>query len=1044
VSTGARSLATIAAVLLLAVVPPSCTVREPQPSTYFARTIAPILTNSCARGPTGAGCHVADAKGNAFGNLDASTFAGIDRRRDLFAAYGPYGQPTLLLKVTPPSQLDLVAFDGQPTPVTTDVRHAGGPILDPTGAAYQTLRRWIEAGGSEDDTGPPPAPQPAGGCASQVPSAPGFDPTRDPARPDFAVFETEAMPVLVANCAAASCHGSPFNSLRLLCGDTPEQLRWNYFVASGYLATNAPDGELLRRALASGDGGSFHEGGPVFSSTSDAGYRALLDWATAHGPPDAGVATPGFAFFAHRVQPALARKGCMMLHCHSASMFHDYRLSGGSAGSFSLASTRRNYALSLAQLALESDDPNASRLVKKNLYRPEVFAGGGGLAHRGGPLFEDFGGQPASATLCDQHRPPYDYDQGTLDAIPAYCVVREWLRRERAARPLAPLSAIVYVRRPVGAAPDRMQDFDVYAPGAELHVVQATLGADGSIALGTDVVANAGCGLDPATADVRRPSVSWDGSRIAFAARSSATEPLAIYEMNADGTACAKNAGIAAHPATGNGLLEHDFDPAYSPPEADGSVHLVFASTRGNAPTGALDYSGPQRTPADPTKPNANLFAYEADPVHAGQMRVRQLTYLLDMERAPAFMADGRVVFTVEKREPGFYQLALRRMNIDGGDYHPLYGQRSSIGFHEVSQVVQLSDKDFAAVFAEAGVPHHGGALGIVNRSIGVDFHSADPADYPVDPGVIDPSAPSSPEPAFFLHSLRFPDPTATGALHGSTSGLYASPSPLPDGRVLVSFGAASDSASFDGDYDLYALDPTSGARTKLLGIAGVAEVDAVAVYGRPPRGVYRSAPGEPNAYALDERQDTADVVMHDATILASLMFQNTPTGRVREQLPGFEVWEELPPTPDVTTFAQGGNFVTSDAFGQVYVRRRQIGTVPILSDGSAHWRVPGGVPFVLHLLDSPESIARGIPRWQREEGMLSPGESEDEALRPDLFDGFCGQCHGPTSGRPVDATMRADVLVSASQTLAATTPPVLLVAAPSQRGPAMGPPTDP
>ena len=63
-------------------------------------------------------------------------------------------------------------------------------------------------------------------------------------------------------------------------------------------------------------------------------------------------------------------------------MFHDYRLRGGSGGQFSLAVTRHNYELSLAQLALESPDPNASRIIAKNLA-PEA----GGIRHRGGPLF---------------------------------------------------------------------------------------------------------------------------------------------------------------------------------------------------------------------------------------------------------------------------------------------------------------------------------------------------------------------------------------------------------------------------------------------------------------------------------------------------------------------------------------------------------------------------------------------------------------------------------------------------------------------------------
>src|SRR5690606_25198964 len=127
---------------------------------------------------------------------------------------------------------------------------------------------------------------------------------------------------------------------------------------------------------------------------------------------------------------------------------------------------------------------------------------------------------------------------------------------------------------------------------------------------GTDESLSAGCGLDPSTADIQRPQVSWDGSRIAFAARSSASEPLAIYEMNADGSDCAKHPEINATPPSANGLLIHNFDPVYAPLE-NGVLRIVFASTRGNLASGAYDYDGPQRTPADPSKPNANLYVLE-------------------------------------------------------------------------------------------------------------------------------------------------------------------------------------------------------------------------------------------------------------------------------------------------------------------------------------------------------------------------------------------------------------------------------------------------
>src|SRR5271163_528044 len=83
-----------------------CETKEPQSSTYFDRSIAPILQSSCVNTNTGAGCHLADAKGNAFGNLDLRSFEGVDHRRDLLLDYGPYLQPSLLVKNVPPFQLN--------------------------------------------------------------------------------------------------------------------------------------------------------------------------------------------------------------------------------------------------------------------------------------------------------------------------------------------------------------------------------------------------------------------------------------------------------------------------------------------------------------------------------------------------------------------------------------------------------------------------------------------------------------------------------------------------------------------------------------------------------------------------------------------------------------------------------------------------------------------------------------------------------------------------------------------------------------------------
>lgn len=1017
--------------LALGLSPTGCETKDAQQSSYFQRAIAPILTTSCVRTNTGAGCHVADDKGNAFGNLDVASFDGINHRRDLLLNYGPYGQPAMLAKNVAPFQVQVQTFDGQKITVTTDIKHAGGPILDPTASAYQTLRRWIENGATENNSGAPSSNLQRLPCSHDIPTGiVGFDPSKDPPNPDFGTFRDRVNPVLGGTCAASNCHGNPANDLTLTCGDSPEQLRWNYFAAGDYLAQQAELSEIVRRPLAPSQGGAFHEGGAIFNSTGDDGYQAILAWAKEHGPAQVGMSDPGFAFYAHKVQPILVKKGCMMVQCHSAAMFHDYRLRGGSGGSFSLSATRRNYNLSLAQLSLESDDVGASRIVRKNLYRPEVFPGSTGITHRGGPLLEDFPGQLASGALCDTGKMgmPYDYDNDSVDSIPAYCMMREWLKRERATRGLSALSAIVYVRRQLGSGRDGPQDFDVYQGGSDLRVMKATLDAMGNVVPGADASVTAGCGLDPATADIKRPNVSWDGKKVAFAARASAAEPLQVYEMNADGTGCAKHADINAGPMNANGLLIHNFDPAYSPPDAAGFSHIVFASTRGNLDNAPYDYQGPQRTPADPTKPNSNIYVWD------GPGKFHQISFHLNMERQPSFMSDGRVILTGEKREPGFYQLALRRVNMDGGDYHPLYGQRSSIGYHQVSQVVELADKNFAAIFSDKDAAHGAGVLGVFNRSLGIDFTSKNAADYLIDPSVLDPNAPAAVEPSFFLHSLKLPDPAAP------MSGVYLSPAALPGGKVLVSYAAAG------AGFDVVVIDPASGQKSTVVMGGGQSAIEAVAVYARASRGLFTSRLDEPNgSTVLLPGHKEADITVLDFPMLGTLVFQNTPTGRpIETDLSSVELWEELPPTQDVTSFAAGGANVAKDDFGQVYVRRRLIGQVPIGSDGSTRFQMPGGVPFLMHLPETKLSRDLKLSRWQRETFSFAPGEYIRESFKRDFFNGFCGQCHGSISGRPLDIAVQPDILTQASAVGARGSQPIDLNKAPGDRGQPQGPPASP
>ena len=243
-------------------------------------------------------------------------------------------------------------------------------------------------------------------------------------------------------------------------------------------------------------------------------------------------------------------------------------------------------------------------------------AGGRGIIHRGGALLDDFGKDLASPAACDL-TDGGAAEAGPLDEQHAYCVIAKWVAVEREEAKLAPLSGVVYVKRAPAPGPDLPQNFGDYAPSSDLCFTALSMDAKtGAIAPGGAGACKsllATCaGLSVGTADIRHPSVSWKGDKVAFAARSAESEPFAVWTVNVDGSSCAKVDAINAPPSaagwTDNGALVHNFDPVFAPDD-----RIVFASTRGNVMNlEAFDYRGPTRTPADPSKWNANLYILDA------------------------------------------------------------------------------------------------------------------------------------------------------------------------------------------------------------------------------------------------------------------------------------------------------------------------------------------------------------------------------------------------------------------------------------------------
>ena len=979
---------------------------DPEETTFYDRKIGPILQGSCVSSPTKSGCHVAaDDRGNALGNLNLQSYETLNHRRDLLIEYGPYGMPSLLLRVVPPQNLKLTSWDNEAQFVTTDIAHDAGSLLDVTSVSFNTLKKWIENGAAENNApvpNPTPALQP---CSNLLGSDPLFNPATDPATPDYQLFLSTVNPLLATSCAAGNCHGNPSNSLYLTCGDTPELQRWNYFITSDYVSVEPTQSEILRRTLAPSQGGTYHEGGMVFPTSEDPGYRAILDWATQKGGPSNIPSEPGFLFFAKKVQPMLVKRGCMQANCHSSAMFHDYRLRGGSGGHFGLPATRTNYELTLQEVSLESPDPNASRLIRKNLVPPPA---GSGILHRGGPLFAGGGDPTACDTAAILAAPPED-----LDTLDPYCVIVTWLQEERNARmgSAAPLSGIVYVKRPPAPQPNTPQDYATFAPGADLLLAPASLDAANNVSVGGAGTSLLGqCGLSPGI-DVRRPSVSWDGTKIAFAARTSDSEPLKIYVI--DGGSCALEPGIDAG-SSGGAELIHNFDPAFAP---DGRI--VFASTRGNLVNTDVLGSGVTRSSADPSKQNANLYVLEGG-------NVRQLTFLTNQEIGPSFMSDGRIIMTTEKRSTEFYQLAARRQNLDGGDYHPLFGQRSTIDYNQFTDVVELADQNLAAIMSDKGAMHGAGTLAIVNRSIGVDQLSGDPADY-----LQDPNAMGWPNPSFYQHSLRIVDGAVSGKPGEPTTGAYRNPASLPNRQLLVSYAPnVVDVGNFAGRFEIVAVDTATGQRSPLISDPSDDLLWPVAVYARQNHGIFTSRLDEANgASRVGGDPSRSEILFLDVPLLSSLIFQNTRTGRIVPPPSTVEIWLSLPPDP-------GGGFESTDSFGTYSARRTRLGSVALESDGSAHIAVPGGAPIVLATFAKLAGDGAAILHHQREEMQFYPGEVVRQGFRKEQFNGVCAGCHGSLSGFETQISMNPDILTSASAVKARDKAPVELFTIGGFQGP--------
>jgi hypothetical protein len=961
---------------------------SPPGRTFYERNIEPILEQKCAGNTSG--CHstnAADPYSFAAGNLDVTSFENVQKRRDVLTRFGPYQQPLLLIKAVAPATANPVdpnklSVQYRDKFLPLDVLHAGGSIIDVSSDAYFTLQTWLENGATENGLkAPNPAQQGSGACSTAVPA--GFDAAKYTSNANFGKFKSDVQPVLKdKGCTSANCHGAPQSDFYITCGDDDEQTAFNFSQAWSFVNSPVDDSQLLRVPLAVAAGGRGHTGGDQFDSTDDGDFKAFRDWAAAVGKLDFAQGDPQKAFFEDNVQPLLVQRGCAFEACHSPVATNDFKMRSGTQGFFSAIALEKNYDLLKREfLALEFPDARRGRAVAKALLTDDYRIADqvGGISHRGGAVLETPGGangsDPALCPAWSGNTPPAN--------VTAFCVVQEWITRERAAiaGSITPMNSgstvdIVYVDRPAGQGADRLM-FDTFQGGADLKSVTATFGAaygcDLSIT-GTAQSLLGGCaGLTAGTADVQAPDVANDGDRVAFAARNSAGAPLSVYIVRLSSGTCTQ-----VTPASGT---IHNFDPAWSP---DGR-YLVFASTRGGK-------NGPS-TSKKRNLPQSDLWRVEISGSDQPVGTPEQMTFLSNSEISPQFMREGRVTMTTEKVGDMFYQLSGRRLNWDLTDYHPLLAQRAqspyasltdlatmnpSIGFSAATDIREGVDGNFLLILTDVGadgkpvVPGGGGALATFNRSIG-----------PFEQGRGDPG---------YLPSVRIIDAgTATG--RAGSAGAYRSPFPLPDGQIMVSFAPSAAALA----WRLVAINPRTGAQTTLeTPAAGRAIVDAVLAYKYPARSLYLNRRQLVFGGSVDT--DAAHAVVHfpDAPLAFTLLTGNLRRGRPVEE------------------FRAADTLVVKDANGG------SLGTASLADDGSVKVRVPSQTPVFLSLSNGSTNVV-----GMTEEHQFGPGENISLGIRETfktatgktvrLYDAVCAGCHGSVTGSELDVTVTPDALTGAS-----------------------------
>jgi hypothetical protein len=363
------------------------------------------------------------------------------------------------------------------------------------------------------------------------------------------------------------------------------------------------------------------------------------------------------------------------------------------------------------------------------------------------------------------------------------------------------------------------------------------------------------------------PEISFDGTRMLFSARKTAGDSWNIYEMELSDRRVRRITQDAGNCRS----------PVYQ-----GSHYTIVADEPWYQITFVSDHAGELEEHAPVL--STSLYSCRLD-----GSDVRRLTFNPSSDMGPTILPDGRLLFSSRQRSTLEWGLegrvGLFASQTDGIDYAAFST--------EEGRRVKLTPcvvPDRLVVFVESDALTWDGAGNLASVSLRRN-----------------------------LHSYR--------RITDVGDGLFSFPSPLPDGRVLVSRRPGDGS----GSYGLYRVDPGTGAVEAVFDDPAHHDIQARLVTSRPEPDGRSSVVTDTNPngvlYGLD---------VYESDLGDDWIARGTPVRlRVLEGIPRKTSDRDAPP-----------------AGIPPLLPRRVLGVVGVEEDGSFNVEVPANIPIQLQLLD--------------------------------------------------------------------------------------------